>query len=138
MPSSLTQIEDIFKAVLRWKPLNLKENLTSSKNLPHILQSIIPSGEHPNNKHGSSLHKTRPGIIPKVPIFCFYKYNNFPSNQVPTFCFVWEWFISITDFLVGDGGNHDIEDCAIFQPNYNYEWVDIYCTAFCYSVCEIP
>ena len=62
VPSSFcTQIEDIFQTVLVWKPLNLKESLTSSKNLPHILQSIFPSDEHPSNEHGSSVHKTRHG-----------------------------------------------------------------------------
>ena len=39
VPSSFcTQIEDIFQTVLVWKPLNLKESLTASKNLPHILK----------------------------------------------------------------------------------------------------
>ena len=32
---------------------------------------------------------------PSLPIVCFYKYNNFPSNKVHTFYFVWVYDINI-------------------------------------------
>ena len=32
--------------------------------------------------------------VPSLPIVCFYKYNNFPSNKVHTFYFVWVYDIN--------------------------------------------
>ncbi|XP_052797656.1 perlucin-like protein [Mya arenaria] len=43
-----------------------------------------------------------------------------------------------TDFRPGDGGDHDAEDCAVFQNSDDMLWVDVRCRFQCRPICEMP
>ncbi|XP_052762380.1 perlucin-like protein [Mya arenaria] len=54
---------------------------------------------------------------------------------------VWHWFDTNTlaefkDFHPGDGGNHNIEDCAFFSNGYDYQWADVACSGNVLPLCE--
>ncbi|KAH3811571.1 hypothetical protein DPMN_139981 [Dreissena polymorpha] len=54
---------------------------------------------------------------------------------------VWQWFDTderptFTDFMPGDGGDHNNEDCAAFGDGYDYRWFDNACSNQIYVLCE--
>ncbi|XP_052215123.1 hepatic lectin-like isoform X2 [Dreissena polymorpha] len=54
---------------------------------------------------------------------------------------VWQWFDTderptFTDFKPGDGGDHNNEDCATFDPVCDYNWVDTSCSDRIFVLCE--
>ncbi|KAH3698547.1 hypothetical protein DPMN_086076 [Dreissena polymorpha] len=51
----------------------------------------------------------------------------FDTDEVATF----------TDFKPGDGGDHNTEDCAIFDSVYDYQWADCFCSSYQGVLCEI-
>ncbi|KAH3813888.1 hypothetical protein DPMN_142358 [Dreissena polymorpha] len=55
---------------------------------------------------------------------------------------VWKWYDTdemptFTDFMPGDGGDHNKEDCATFGPGpADYSWVDASCSGPISVLCE--
>ncbi|XP_052239631.1 hepatic lectin-like [Dreissena polymorpha] len=54
----------------------------------------------------------------------------------------WKWFdtdemANFTDFMPGDGGDHNTEDCAAFcLGSYDYHWCDAPCSYLTAVLCE--
>ncbi|XP_052215125.1 perlucin-like protein isoform X2 [Dreissena polymorpha] len=54
---------------------------------------------------------------------------------------VWQWYDTderptFTDFMPGDAGNHNAEDCAVFCSDYDYRWADYACSIKNSPLCE--
>ncbi|XP_052218762.1 C-type lectin domain family 17, member A-like isoform X2 [Dreissena polymorpha] len=66
----------------------------------------------------------------------------FDNDEIATFTGIEDkrvlpvYNVSELDFKPGDGGPHDIEDCATAEPGSDYRWVDVDCSVTVDVLCE--